>query len=113
MVSTPGKIPEFQQPTETSSPVVASLLTDRLYVEDGIEYSQYKPLRALDPLELKKSSKYGTYYFSDANCFVDSSRILLDLTWYCTKGDNDDPLTTDDMVSTLNPPSQVHHGQTM
>ena len=77
MVSTPGKIPEFQQPTETTSPEVTNLLTDRLYVEDGIDYSQYKPLRPC------KNCNYLKFCFQTYNLFNDLNKALYWLAQSC------------------------------
>ena len=43
------KPPPFQQPTPTLSPALRSLLQHPIFVEDSVAYSQFKPLRCLDP----------------------------------------------------------------
>ena len=131
MLSAPAIAPDFQKPQETISPAVNALLHSRFTVEDGIQYAAFKPLNAseffvvlllqrlkkyertndhiifkiADPLEVRKNSKNATFYYRDANAFVDPRRIFLDITWYAVKGE-DEALTTDDFVSCLNPPSQ-------
>ena len=56
MLPAQGKIPQFQQPTETVSPEIDALLNDRVFIEDGIQYKTYK---VLNP-----STYYYQYYKS-------------------------------------------------
>ena len=98
------KIPDFQQPVETVSPVIQSLFHNKIYEENGVQFSTYKPINALDPLELSKNSRSCTFYYKDANAFINTRRIFLDLTWKATKA-NGEKLEHADFVSCLNPAS--------
>ena len=60
---------------------------------------------SVDPLEVKKTSKTASFHYRDTNCFIDTRRIFLDITWFATK-DDDSALAIGDFVSCLNPPSQ-------
>ena len=131
MLPTPAKIPKFEEPVEAISPAIHNLLHHRVYEEDGIQFSAYKPINAstyiniyiyiyfyiyisiftlalfffiVDPLELQKNSRSATFYYKDANAFVNCKRIFLDITWEATRGDGT-PLVEADYVSCLNPPS--------
>lgn len=102
MSETPTKIPDFQQPIETVSPVIESLFHSKIYEENGIQFSAYKPINALDPLELSKNSRSCTFYYKDANAFINTKRAFLDITWNATQDDGK-ALTHADYVSCLNP----------
>ena len=38
------EIPNFQEPQTTISPAIEKLLHEQIYVEDGIDYCEYKPI---------------------------------------------------------------------
>ena len=57
---------------------------------------------SVDPLELKKNSRSATFYYRDANAFVNCKRIFLDISWIATRHDGTE-LTQSDNVSCLNP----------
>ena len=40
----PTTIPTFQQPDETISPAVQTLLNEKVIIEEGIQFAQYRPL---------------------------------------------------------------------
>lgn len=104
MTQTPTKIPDFQQPVETVSPAIESLFHSKIYEENGIQFSTYKPINALDPLELQKNSRSVTFYYKDANAFINTKRAFLDITWKASRNDGE-PLEHLDLVSCLNPAS--------
>ena len=37
-------IPHFQEPKTTISPAIEKLLHEQVYVQDGIDYCEYKPI---------------------------------------------------------------------
>ena len=131
----PTTIPTFQQPDETISPAVQTLLNEKVIIEEGIQFAQYRPLNTcryslfflfrhnptinqnetkpktffflylVDPLELKKTGRSAAFYYRDSNAFLNTKRIFLEITWFASK-DDDSALTTEDFVSCSNPPSQ-------
>ena len=97
----PTSIPTFQQPDETISPAVQTLLNEKVIIEEGIQFAQYRPLNTcrffstltlastrlrqnfkpfffflVDPLELKKTGRSAAFYYRDSNAFLNTKRIF-------------------------------------
>ena len=94
------KIPDFQQPKEQESPIINTLLHEHFVLENSIDYSCFKLIHALDPLQLSKSNS-AVFMFKDEHGFVDCRRIFLALDFYATKED-DEPLTGGDFIGGTN-----------
>ena len=98
-----GQPPPFHEPIRTIDPAIKSLLKEeKLTIQHGISFSKYLALKPLDNFELIQNSKLLSFYFRDANCYINSRRIFLELEWYATKEDGS-PLTIDDETSANNP----------
>ena len=54
-------IPHFQEPESTVSPAIKSLLHEKVVVENGISYAEYKGFGPCDPTEMKKSTKNALF----------------------------------------------------
>ena len=94
--------PNFQAPKTTVAPTVQSLLNDNvLFLESGISYCKYVPLKPMDHMELIKNSKIVSYFFRDQTCFINTKRIFLELEFICVNED-DSPLKQADNVSACN-----------
>ena len=127
--------PPFRQPGQTVDLSVKNLLSDNeLYVSRGIDFSRYVPvcitlvlsffilsallrqflihsfaLCKVKPMErddLIKDERVMSFYYKDANAFVCTRRIFLELEWYACL-DDDSALTMTHAVSANNPISQT------
>ena len=93
-------IPHFQEPESTVSPAIKSLLHEKVVVENGISYAEYKGFGPCDPTEMKKSSKNALFYIRDSNAYFDTRSVLLHVKWYAYK-DDDQPLVASDKVTSV------------
>ena len=55
------KIPRFQEPESTVSPSIKNLLHEKLVVENGISYAEYK---GVAPREYISHTENSVYFFS-------------------------------------------------
>ena len=94
--------PNFSSPIPTVSPTVRSLTeSDELFIEKGVSFSKFLPIKPLDPLDLIKNSGVLCYYFKDNSVFINSKRIFLELEFEACLEDGT-ALTQDHNVSASN-----------
>ena len=94
--------PNFIAPTSTLSPTVNSLLNENeLFIEHGISYTKYVSLKPLDNLDVVKNSKLVSYFYRDQNCFLNTKRVFLKISYTCMNSDNT-ALTQENNVSCCN-----------
>ena len=99
--------PPFREPGQTVDLSVKNLLNDNeLYVSRGIDFSRFVPLKPLERDDLIKDQRVMSFYYKDANAFVCSRRVFLEMEWYACLED-DSPLTLAHAVSATNPMSQT------
>ena len=61
----PEKIPRFQEPESTVSPVIKNLLHEKVVVENGIAYSEWKGIAS------RESSKADLKYYMYISIIID------------------------------------------
>ena len=99
--------PPFHQPEQTIDLSVRNLLSDNeLYVSRGIDFSRYVPIKPLERDDLIKDQRVMSFYYKDANAFVCTRRIFLQIEWYACLEDGN-AITQANAVSANNPMSQM------
>ena len=106
MLPSGARPPNFQKPTPFINPAIDNLLNDKVFIEDGISYTQFKPIALVDPLDLQDGSNTLAFKFRDENAFINTKRIFLSVVIYCTNADGS-ALADANAVSALNP---ISHG---
>ena len=94
--------PNFHAPITNVDPSVKSLLSNNeLFVEHGISFAKYVPIKPIDSIGLIRDSKVLSYYYKDSNCFINTKRVFLELEFYCENEDSS-ALTQENNVSASN-----------
>ena len=94
--------PSFRQPVPFVSPTVQSLTqNDELYLEKGIQFSRYIPIKPIDKINLIKSNGVLNYFYRDPTAYINTKRIFLEIEFDCTL-DNDEPILQTHFVSAAN-----------
>ena len=94
--------PQFRPPLPTISPTVKSLTeNDDLFLEKGVSFSKYIPIRPLDPMDLIKNSGVLNYYFRDSSAYINTKRVFLELEFEACLDDMS-PLKQNHNVSACN-----------
>ena len=106
MLPSGGKPPDFHKPTPFVNPAIQNLLDDKVFIENGIQYTQYKLINLVDQLDLQDGSNTLAFRIRDENSFINSKRIFLDMKIQCLNADGSG-LTEANAVSALNP---ISHG---
>ena len=76
-----------------------------LFIEHGVNYCKYVPVKPLDNLELISSSKLVNFYYKDQSAFINTSRVFLEVEYLCQNNDGT-AITQADAISANNVMSQ-------
>ena len=90
----------------TSSLANEGVENNKVFIENGIQYTQYKLINLVDQLDLQDGSNTLAFRIRDENSFINSKRIFLDMKIQCLNADGSG-LTEANAVSALNP---ISHG---
>ena len=94
--------PPFHSSISTIDPTVKSILSENeLFVEDGVSFAKYVPLKPNDNMGLVRDSKLLCYYYKDSNCFINTRRVFLEIKFHC-ENDDSSALTQANNVSACN-----------
>ena len=94
--------PPFHSSITTVDPTVKAILSENeLFIEHGVSFAKYVPLKPNDNMGLVRDSKLLCYYYKDANCFLNTKRIFLEIEFHC-ENDDSSALTQANNVSACN-----------
>lgn len=98
--------PPFKKPQEFLDSTVQSFLQDNtIFLEKGLNFAKYIPIRCVDGLDVVKTNRIANFLFQDPNCFWNSRKVFLEAVVYVenTKSPTPTGLTQEDFVSAPNP----------
>ena len=98
--------PPFKKPQEFLDSTVQSFLQDNtIFLEKGLNFAKYIPIRCVDGLDVVKTNRIANFLFQDPNCFWNSRKVFLEAVVYVenTKSPTATGLTQEDFVSAPNP----------
>ena len=98
--------PPFKKPQEFLDSTVQSFLQDNtIFLEKGLNFAKYIPIKCVDGLDVVKSNGIANFVYLDKNTYWNSRKIFLEADVYVenTKTTTPTALKQEDFVSAPNP----------